>query len=134
MNFSPLPRSLHAACLLDDGLGVALSLPQARLANPPQSLRFVAIFKQVAVTTHHKHDRYYACVFHEGVDAMPIDNSLSDVLERIYHNQLILEAAVMELTLHAEKQGLTEFGDNTRGALDNIGENSGHINQGRLFD
>ena len=65
---------------------------------------------------------------------MPIDNSLSDVLERIYHNQLILEAAVMELTLHAEKQGLTEFGDNTRGALDNIGENSGHINQGRLFD
>lgn len=29
---------------------------------------------------------------------MTDDYSLSDVLERIYHNQLALEAAVMELT------------------------------------
>ncbi|WP_223546769.1 hypothetical protein [Pseudomonas sp. A-B-19] len=56
--------------------------------------------------------------------------SLSDVLERIYHNQLALEAAVMELTLHAEKQGLADIGNNVRGALDTIGENAGHIKQG----
>ncbi|MDI3356537.1 hypothetical protein MO767_19620 [Pseudomonas sp. UYIF39] len=61
---------------------------------------------------------------------MPSEYSLSDVLERIYHNQLALEAAVMELTLQAEKQGLTEVGENVRGALDTIGENAGHIKQG----
>jgi len=33
---------------------------------------------------------------------MPSEYSLSDVLERIYHNQLALEAAVMELTLQGE--------------------------------
>jgi hypothetical protein len=54
---------------------------------------------------------------------LPNEYSLSDVLERIYHNQLALEAAVMELTLQAEKQGLTEVGDNVR-------ENAGHIKQG----
>ncbi|UII71399.1 hypothetical protein LVW35_27860 [Pseudomonas sp. HN11] len=56
--------------------------------------------------------------------------SLSDVLERMYENQLALEAALMELTLQAEKQGLSECGDNARGALYAIGENSGHIKQG----
>lgn len=56
--------------------------------------------------------------------------SLSDVLERMYQNQLALEAALMELTLHAEQQGLAEVGGNVRGALWAIGENSGHIKQG----
>ncbi|NVH61906.1 hypothetical protein HQ621_13435 [Pseudomonas simiae] len=56
--------------------------------------------------------------------------SLSNVLERIYHNQLALEAAVMELTLQVEQQGLTEVGENVRGALQAIGENAGHIKQG----
>lgn len=56
--------------------------------------------------------------------------SLSDVLERIYQNQLALEAALMELTLHAEKQGMSEAGDNVRGALWAIGESVGHIKQG----
>lgn len=56
--------------------------------------------------------------------------SLSDVLERIYHNQLALEAAVMELTLQVEQQGLVETGENVRGALQTIGENAGHIKQG----
>ena len=56
--------------------------------------------------------------------------SLSDVLERMYQNQLALEAALMELTLHAEKQGMSEVGDNVRGALWAIGENAGHIKQG----
>ncbi|WP_460149532.1 hypothetical protein [Pseudomonas sp. S3_E10] len=56
--------------------------------------------------------------------------SLSDVLERMYQNQLALEAALMELTLHAEKKGLADVGDNVRGALYTIGENAGHIKQG----
>jgi hypothetical protein len=61
---------------------------------------------------------------------MPNEYSLSDVLERIYHNQLALEAAIMELTLSVEKQGSAEVGDNVRGALDTIGENTGYIKQG----
>lgn len=61
---------------------------------------------------------------------MPIDYSLSDVLERMYTNQLALEAALMELTLHVEQQGSSEVGSNVRGALDTIGENAGHIKQG----
>ncbi|MBZ9781613.1 hypothetical protein K9857_08615 [Pseudomonas sp. REP124] len=56
--------------------------------------------------------------------------SLPDVLERMYQNQLALEAALMELTLLVESQGHGETGDNVRGALDVIGENVGHINQG----
>lgn len=61
---------------------------------------------------------------------MPQEYSLSDVLERIYQNQLSLEAALMELTLHTERQGLSEVGNNIRGALWIIGENAGHIKQG----
>ncbi|WP_210558425.1 MULTISPECIES: hypothetical protein [unclassified Pseudomonas] len=61
---------------------------------------------------------------------MASEYSLSDVLERIYSNQLALEAAIMELTLWAEKQNAMEVGENVRGALDAIGENAGHIKQG----
>lgn len=61
---------------------------------------------------------------------MADEYSLSDVLERIYQNQLGLEAALMELTLHVEQQGFTDVGDNVRGALWAIGENAGHIKQG----
>lgn len=61
---------------------------------------------------------------------MPGDYSLYDVLERMYTNQLALEAALMELTLHVEQQGSSEIGNNVRGALDTIGENAGHIKQG----
>lgn len=35
---------------------------------------------------------------------MASEYSLADILERIYQNQLALEAAVMELTLWAEEQ------------------------------
>lgn len=56
--------------------------------------------------------------------------SLPDVLERMYQNQLALEAALMELTLHVEVHGHADVGDNVRGALETIGENSGHIKQG----
>jgi len=56
--------------------------------------------------------------------------SLPDLLERMYENQLALEAALMELALQGEKQGLDEVGNNVRGALFVIGENAGHIKQG----
>ncbi|WP_411566462.1 hypothetical protein ACLIN3_09255 [Pseudomonas orientalis] len=56
--------------------------------------------------------------------------SLPDLLERMYANQLALEAALMELALQSEKQGMDEVGDNVRGALFVIGENAGHIKQG----
>jgi hypothetical protein len=66
-----------------------------------------------------------------GDQAMPSpEYSLSDTLERIYENQLAIEAALMELTLLVESQGSTESGDNVRGALETIGENAGHIKQG----
>ncbi|WP_416199862.1 MAG: Ferritin [Pseudomonas shahriarae] len=58
---------------------------------------------------------------------MSDEYSLSDVLERIYQNQLGLEVALMELTLLAEKRGLTDVGENVRGTLWRIGENAGHI-------
>ena len=61
---------------------------------------------------------------------MAHEYSLSDVLERMYENQLALEAAVMELTLRLEQQGSVEAGENVRGALEAIGENAGHIKQG----
>jgi len=53
-----------------------------------------------------------------------------NMLERIYENQLALEAALMELTLLVERQGNAEAGDNVRGALFTLGENAGHIKQG----
>jgi len=56
--------------------------------------------------------------------------SLPDLLERMYENQLALEAALMELALQSEKQALYEVSNNVRGALFVIGENAGHIKQG----
>ncbi|RTY01719.1 hypothetical protein EJ576_09015 [Pseudomonas sp. C 49-2] len=61
---------------------------------------------------------------------MAVEYSLTDLLERMYENQLALEAALMELTLQSEKEGLSDIGDNVRGALFVIGENPGHIKQG----
>ena len=58
------------------------------------------------------------------------DYSLSDALERMYTNQLFVEADLMELTLHLEQQGSSEIGNNVRGALDTISENAGYIKQG----
>lgn len=61
---------------------------------------------------------------------MASEYSLTEVLERLYQNQLALEAAVMELTLWAEQQNAVEVGENVRGVLHTIGENAGHIKQG----
>jgi hypothetical protein len=44
--------------------------------------------------------------FLKGVEVMPGDYSLSDVLERLYENQQALQAAIMELTLLVEEQGM----------------------------
>lgn len=65
-----------------------------------------------------------------GVTRMAGKYSPPDLLERMYENQLALEAALMELALQSEKQGMDEVGDNVRGALFVIGENAGHIKQG----
>ncbi|WP_324747063.1 hypothetical protein [Pseudomonas veronii] len=61
---------------------------------------------------------------------MVTEYSLPDILERMYQNQLALEAALMELTLHVEAHGHADVGTNVRGALEEIGENAGHIKQG----
>ncbi|NWB42465.1 hypothetical protein HX815_19295 [Pseudomonas sp. E6002] len=61
---------------------------------------------------------------------MASEYSLTDVLERIYQNQMALEAALMELTLWAGQQNALEVGKNVRGAHHTIGENAGHIKQG----
>jgi len=61
---------------------------------------------------------------------MPDEYSLPEVIERIYSNQLALEAALMELTLYVEQQGARDVGENVRGALQTIGENAGYIRQG----
>jgi len=61
---------------------------------------------------------------------MSNEYSLSETLKRMYENQIALEAALMELTLQAERQGLQDVGANIRGALFVIGENSGYIKQG----
>jgi hypothetical protein len=61
---------------------------------------------------------------------MSDEYSLHSVLQRMNQNQLVLEAAIMELTLHTEKSGLEEVGGNIRGALSTIEENAGFINQG----
>jgi hypothetical protein len=61
---------------------------------------------------------------------MSKEYSLPDLLERIYENQLALEAALMEFALQSEKHGFSEVSNNVRGALFVIGDNAGHIKQG----
>lgn len=61
---------------------------------------------------------------------MASEYSLADVLERMYENQLALEAALMEVVLWTEEHGELTTGENVRGALQTLGENAGHIKQG----
>ncbi|WP_236181508.1 hypothetical protein [Pseudomonas sputi] len=61
---------------------------------------------------------------------MASEYSLPVVLDKIYENQLALEAALMELVLLAEQGGYHAVGENARVALERIGENAGFINQG----
>lgn len=59
-----------------------------------------------------------------------LEYSLPDVLERLYNNQIALEAAIMELTLLVEQKGNVEAGKNVRDPLQAIDENAGYIKQG----
>jgi hypothetical protein len=61
---------------------------------------------------------------------MADDYSLSNLLERMYLNQLALEAGLMELALCLETGGAAEIGSNIRGALETLGDNAGFIKQG----
>ncbi|GGK45222.1 hypothetical protein SAMN04490189_4458 [Pseudomonas koreensis] len=61
---------------------------------------------------------------------MASEYSLSTVLEKIYENQIAIEAALMEVVLLVEQQGHHQAGDNARAALDRIGKNAGFIKQG----
>lgn len=61
---------------------------------------------------------------------MASEYSLADVLERMYVNQLALEAAIMEMVLWTEERGELTTGENVRGSLHTLGENAGHIKQG----
>lgn len=51
---------------------------------------------------------------------MPNTDLLPSLLLKLNENQIALEAAIMELTLWAEKRGATEVGGNVRGALEAI--------------
>jgi hypothetical protein len=61
---------------------------------------------------------------------MASEYSLTVILEKMYENQLGLEAALMELVLLVEQQGNDVVGENARVALERIGENAGFIRQG----
>lgn len=61
---------------------------------------------------------------------MASEYSLSVVLEKMYENQLGLEATMMELVLLVEQKGHGAVGENARAALERIGENAGFIKQG----
>lgn len=58
---------------------------------------------------------------------MPNADLLPSLLFKLNENQLALEAAIMELTLWAEKRGATEVGGNVRGALEAINRNEEFI-------
>jgi len=58
-----------------------------------------------------------------------LEHPLPDVLERMYENQLALEAAIMELTLVVETLDAGEPGANVQSVLAVIEENTEHIEQ-----
>lgn len=58
---------------------------------------------------------------------MPNSDLLPSLLVKINENQLALEAAIMELTLWAEKLGATEVSENVRAALSAIDRNEEFI-------
>jgi len=59
---------------------------------------------------------------------MSNEDLLPSLLFKLNQNQLALEAAIMELTLWAEKQGAAEVSSNVRGALAAISRNEEFIN------
>ena len=58
---------------------------------------------------------------------MPDSDLLPSLLFKINENQLALEAAIVEFTLWAEKNGGAKVGGNVRGALETIDKNEEFI-------
>lgn len=61
---------------------------------------------------------------------MTSEYSLVSTLNRIYVNQVALEAALMELVIWAEQAGAGVAASNARGALEVMEGNAGYIRQG----
>jgi predicted XRE-type DNA-binding protein len=59
---------------------------------------------------------------------MPNLDLVPALLYKLNENQLALEAAIMELTIWIEQQGLSQVGGNVRGALEVITQNEDFIN------
>ena len=59
---------------------------------------------------------------------MPNSDLIPPLLHKLNENQLALEAAIMELTIWIEQQGLSDVGGNVRGALEVITQNEEFIN------
>lgn len=58
---------------------------------------------------------------------MPNSDLLPPLLEKLYENQLALEASIMELSNWVEQRGSTDVAENVRGALETIGTNEKFI-------
>ncbi|EPJ95861.1 hypothetical protein [Pseudomonas psychrophila] len=59
---------------------------------------------------------------------MPNSDLIPALLYKLNENQFALEAAIMELTIWIEQQGLSDVGGNVRGALEVITQNEELIN------
>ncbi|MES2231795.1 hypothetical protein PVE_R1G2256 [Pseudomonas veronii 1YdBTEX2] len=58
---------------------------------------------------------------------MPNSDLLPSLLEKLYENQLALEASIMELSNWVEQRGSTDVAENVRGALETISTNEKFI-------
>jgi len=58
---------------------------------------------------------------------MPNSDLLPSLLEKLYENQLALEASIMELSKWVEQRGSIDVAENVRGALEAIDRNENFI-------
>ncbi|PMU93754.1 MULTISPECIES: hypothetical protein [unclassified Pseudomonas] len=58
---------------------------------------------------------------------MPNSDLLPSLLEKLYENQLALEASIMELSNWVKQRGSTDVAENVRGALETISTNEKFI-------
>ncbi len=82
---------------LGRGAGSCRIVRQYRQPAPPSKLQLLPVLGTAFTVL---------VFFLKGVDVIPGDYSLSDVLERLYENQQAPQAAIMELTLLVEEQGM----------------------------
>jgi hypothetical protein len=99
------------------------------LVNPSKTDCFLTISKHAAITAHKEHTGTMLLLFRKESVIWQMSIRYRTCWKGC-RNQLGLEAALMELTLLAEKRFLTDVGENIRGALWGIGENAGHIKHG----